>query len=240
MIIAHEKGHICHYDFFWNTVRSVLIVLFWYNPFIYLAVYLSKEDAEMAADEFAVNFSGEGKHHAYAKLLVDVQNNEIEKYRNRPLSLQTDFSTQYKKTKDRIIGLYAQSTIRSQARSVRLLYSLALTLIISIVFLSSYLYADVQVDYSSSEIRATSVAGRDLNIDTIGTSAILAGEEDFAHDSMTTYTVETETSNDRLNNQEIYSIDFTIATAATAQDTEEIAVAYETRETAVAIETTRD
>ena len=27
MIIAHEKGHICHYDFFWNTVRSVLIVL---------------------------------------------------------------------------------------------------------------------------------------------------------------------------------------------------------------------
>lgn len=71
-VITHEKMHFKHLDFIWVFVRILCIVLFWYNPFVYLAAYLSKIDCELACDEATIRCLGEENRKQYGKVLLDI------------------------------------------------------------------------------------------------------------------------------------------------------------------------
>ena len=51
MILRHELTHLRHLDFLWSLCRTAAVIVYWWNPFIWLAAICSKRDAELACDE---------------------------------------------------------------------------------------------------------------------------------------------------------------------------------------------
>lgn len=50
-VIAHERAHIKRGDFIWKPLSYLILCLYWFNPFIWLAFILFCRDMEMACDE---------------------------------------------------------------------------------------------------------------------------------------------------------------------------------------------
>ena len=71
-ILAHELTHYAHKDHLWSLLRCLALALHWYNPLVWLAVVLSKQDGELACDEGAVARLGEGERVPYGRTLVDM------------------------------------------------------------------------------------------------------------------------------------------------------------------------
>ncbi len=49
-MLAHELCHLKAGDQWWSAVRNVCCIVHWINPLVWLAAYLSREDAEHACD----------------------------------------------------------------------------------------------------------------------------------------------------------------------------------------------
>ena len=58
-ILAHENTHYRHGDNLWVVVRAACVCLHWYNPLVWLAACLSRQDGELACDERALEILGE-------------------------------------------------------------------------------------------------------------------------------------------------------------------------------------
>ena len=50
LILSHELTHLRHLDFLWSFCRTAAVIVYWWNPFIWLAAICSKRDAELACD----------------------------------------------------------------------------------------------------------------------------------------------------------------------------------------------
>lgn len=71
-VLAHELTHYAHRDHLWSLLRCLALALHWYNPLVWLAVVLSKQDGELACDEGAVARLGEAERIPYGRTLVDM------------------------------------------------------------------------------------------------------------------------------------------------------------------------
>ena len=71
-VLIHEQTHYRHKDNIWSLLRSVALVLHWYNPLVWWAVILSKRDGELACDEAVLKALGEGEHIAYGRTLLSL------------------------------------------------------------------------------------------------------------------------------------------------------------------------
>ena len=71
-VLAHELTHYAHRDHIWSALRCLALALHWYNPLVWLAVGLSKQDGELACDQGAVERLGEGERIPYGRTLVDM------------------------------------------------------------------------------------------------------------------------------------------------------------------------
>lgn len=69
-IIAHEMVHYKHWDHIWAVVRVLIVSVYWFHPFLWLAAAFSKRDAEFACDESTVHFLGEEKRLCYGETLI--------------------------------------------------------------------------------------------------------------------------------------------------------------------------
>lgn len=70
--VEHEMTHFHHGDHIWSVMRCVCLILHWYNPLVWLAVVLSRRDAELACDESTILRLGEGERKAYGNTLIDL------------------------------------------------------------------------------------------------------------------------------------------------------------------------
>lgn len=70
--VAHELTHFRHGDALWAVLRCVCIVLHWYNPLVWWAAVLSREDGEIACDEATITALGEERRGDYGRVLVDL------------------------------------------------------------------------------------------------------------------------------------------------------------------------
>lgn len=70
LILSHELTHLCHLDFLWSFFRTAAVVVYWWNPFIWLAAICSKRDAELACDEAVAAKLPESKRLAYARAIL--------------------------------------------------------------------------------------------------------------------------------------------------------------------------
>lgn len=68
--LTHELTHYRHLDHIWSVLRSLCLVLHWYNPLVWVAAKVSRADAELACDEGALLVLGEGQRFDYGRTLV--------------------------------------------------------------------------------------------------------------------------------------------------------------------------
>ena len=69
-IITHEYVHYRHGDHIWAMFRVILVVAYWFDPFLWLAVSCSRKDAELFCDETVIRLLGEKKRFSYGRLLI--------------------------------------------------------------------------------------------------------------------------------------------------------------------------
>ena len=86
-VLAHERTHIRHRDVLFKGVLLVACCVHWFNPLVWLMLYLASQDMEMRCDAAVVRALGKGGKVRYARTLVETE-------RDRVLGgvLQTGFS----------------------------------------------------------------------------------------------------------------------------------------------------
>lgn len=70
LILRHELTHLRHLDFLWSLCRTAAVIVYWWNPFIWLAAILSKRDAELACDEAVAAGLSDAQRLAYARAIL--------------------------------------------------------------------------------------------------------------------------------------------------------------------------
>ena len=68
--LAHELTHYRHRDHIWALLRGVCLAVHWYNPLVWWAAMLSRNDAELACDEATIHTLGESERAAYGRTLI--------------------------------------------------------------------------------------------------------------------------------------------------------------------------
>ena len=71
-VLKHELTHYRHGDHIWSLVRCVCLCIYWFDPLVWVAAYLSRRDCELACDEGAMKGLGEKERLAYGKTLLEV------------------------------------------------------------------------------------------------------------------------------------------------------------------------
>ncbi len=69
-VIAHEMTHYCHRDYIWGVLRALCLSIHWYNPLVWYAAILSRNDAELACDEVTIARLGEAERASYGRTLI--------------------------------------------------------------------------------------------------------------------------------------------------------------------------
>lgn len=68
--VEHELTHYRHKDHIWAVLRCVCLAVHWYNPLVWWAAILSKNDAELACDESTIRRLGESERAEYGRTLL--------------------------------------------------------------------------------------------------------------------------------------------------------------------------
>lgn len=71
-VLEHEMTHYRHCDYIWSLIRVLCLVLHWYNPLVWWAAILSRNDAELACDEATIKRLGEEERAFYGRTLIDL------------------------------------------------------------------------------------------------------------------------------------------------------------------------
>ena len=69
-VLAHEYTHIRHKDNIWSLMRTICLGIYWFNPFVWLAAFYSKQDAELACDEAVLKKCTNDEKYNYGKMLL--------------------------------------------------------------------------------------------------------------------------------------------------------------------------
>ena len=71
-VLTHELTHYRHGDHIWSLVRCVCLCVYWFDPLVWAAAYMSRRDCELACDEGALQRLGEAERIAYGRTLLEV------------------------------------------------------------------------------------------------------------------------------------------------------------------------
>jgi len=99
-VISHENTHYRHKDHIFSALRMLCICIHWYNPLVYVAAWLSKQDAEIACDAGAVKSLGEEKRIPYGETLLRLSVRGISP--EKSVLMATSMSTSGKQLKERL------------------------------------------------------------------------------------------------------------------------------------------
>lgn len=71
LIVAHERCHLKNMDHILKLIGFVLLGVYWFNPFMWLAYFLFCKDIEIACDEEVIKSLPFEKRKEYARTLLD-------------------------------------------------------------------------------------------------------------------------------------------------------------------------
>lgn len=71
-VLEHETTHYRHGDHIWCVLRAVALAIHWYNPLVWFAAVLSRNDSELACDEGTIKRIGEEERTEYGRTLIDL------------------------------------------------------------------------------------------------------------------------------------------------------------------------
>ncbi len=99
-VLCHENTHYIHRDHLWALVRLLCVCIHWFNPLVWMAAYLSRQDCELACDEETIERLGNENRISYGRALLSlsVQGREI----LGALRFSTTMSGRKKQLKERL------------------------------------------------------------------------------------------------------------------------------------------
>lgn len=115
--VAHEMSHYEQGDSWWAFLRCICLVLHWYNPLVWWAAKLSKQDAELACDAATIRKLGEEERLAYGKTLIRLT---CEQHQDL-LVTATTMTSEKKSIRERIRLIAKKSNFKSYAVVIVLL-----------------------------------------------------------------------------------------------------------------------
>lgn len=72
-MLFHEYVHICRFDAISKLIVAAAICIHWFNPIVWVLYILFNRDIELACDECVVRHFGENGRAAYARTLIDME-----------------------------------------------------------------------------------------------------------------------------------------------------------------------
>lgn len=102
-VLAHEETHARHLDPLWSLLRSVCLVVYWFDPLVWWAALASRADCELACDEGALRRLGEEQRIPYGQTLLSLI--PVAKAPEDPLLSATTMTAGKRQLKDRIIRI---------------------------------------------------------------------------------------------------------------------------------------
>ena len=69
-VIAHEETHARHLDPLWSLLRSLCLVIWWFDPLVWLAAHFSRVDCELACDEGVLSRLDQQERISYGETLL--------------------------------------------------------------------------------------------------------------------------------------------------------------------------
>ncbi len=69
-VLLHEETHLRHLDPLWSLLRTVCLIVWWFDPLVWLAAVLSRHDSELCCDEAVIRHLGEERRVAYGRTLL--------------------------------------------------------------------------------------------------------------------------------------------------------------------------
>ena len=97
-VLAHEYTHIKHKDNIWSLMRIICLGIYWFHPFVWIAAFYSKQDAELACDEALLKNCTNDEKYDYGKMLLTMS----QKDRQNKLCLATSLGSSKNNLKERI------------------------------------------------------------------------------------------------------------------------------------------
>lgn len=71
-ILMHEMAHVKRYDYLLKPFAYLLVILHWFNPFVWLSYRLMSSDMEMSCDEKVMTVLGRQNRQAYSYALLSL------------------------------------------------------------------------------------------------------------------------------------------------------------------------
>ncbi len=112
-VLAHEETHARHLDPLWSLLRSVCLVVYWFDPLVWIAVSASRTDCELACDEGVVRTLGEEERLAYGRTLLSLI--PVRRLPVNPLLSVTPLSSDKKRLRERIARIAENRKTRKLA-----------------------------------------------------------------------------------------------------------------------------
>lgn len=100
--ITHEYTHFLQGDHVWAFLRGVALSIHWYNPLVWLAAFLSRQDGELSCDEGTVRRLGEEERADYGRTLLHLT---CEKRESNPFTAATTMTGSHSAIRERIVLL---------------------------------------------------------------------------------------------------------------------------------------
>lgn len=76
-VLCHENTHYRQHDHWWALVRVLCLCMHWFNPLVWLAACLSRQDGEMACDERTLKMLGDKVRVDYGKTLLELSAEKV-------------------------------------------------------------------------------------------------------------------------------------------------------------------
>ena len=105
-VIAHELTHRRHLDPLWSLLRSVCLVVYWFDPLVWAAALASRTDGELACDEAVLAGLDQEERLAYGRSLLALV--PVRRTGGDPFLTATTMAAGKRQLKDRI-GRIAQA-----------------------------------------------------------------------------------------------------------------------------------
>lgn len=109
-MVLHEYCHYRNGDLLWVLLRNLCLVLYFYNPFVWVAVRYMKQDCELACDEAVLQMlqeEAQRKEYGYTLLALAGRQN----HKAVDLTITTSMSGGAKRLKERIGMISSQKKI---------------------------------------------------------------------------------------------------------------------------------
>ncbi|UCD52195.1 MAG: M56 family metallopeptidase, partial [Phycisphaerales bacterium] len=124
-VFLHELAHLKRHDIYLGWLASLLQVLHWFNPFVWLAFHQMRADRELACDALVLTRTHSAESHQYGRTMVAL----LERFsRSRPLPAMAGILESQSQLKRRItmIAKFKTNSYRWSPLAVTLIAILSL------------------------------------------------------------------------------------------------------------------